>query len=99
MALPETITINKTVYAIANMSDASRNQVANIQVVDAEIAHLQRRLAISQTARNAYASALVETMKTKSEAKPAAKAAAKAAAKPAGAAAPRKPAAPRAKKA
>jgi hypothetical protein len=85
MALPESITINKTVYSTAKLSDASRSQIVNIQVVDAEIARLNQLLAIAQTARNAYSNALIELVKTKPEAKPEAK--------------PRKAAAPRAKKA
>jgi len=85
MALPATITINKTIYSTDKLSEASRSQVVNIQVVDAEIARLQQQLAIAQTARNAYSNALIESVKTKTDAKPAAK--------------PRKPAAPRAKKA
>jgi hypothetical protein len=85
MALPQTITINKTIYSTDKLSDASRSQIVNIQVVDAEIARLQQQLAIAQTARNAYSNALIELVKTKSDAKPEAK--------------PRKAAAPRAKKA
>lgn len=84
MTLPQTITINKTVYSTDKLSEASRGQIVNIQVVDAEIARLQQQLAIAQTARNAYSNALIELVKTKSETKPEAK--------------PRKAAAPRAKK-
>lgn len=57
MAL-ESLTLNGTTYAWADLSDAARGQVENIQAVDLEIAHLKRQLAIVQTARSAYASAL-----------------------------------------
>ena len=57
MAL-ESITLNGTTYAMADLSAAARAQVENVQLVDAEIAHLQRQIAIAQTARNAYAAAL-----------------------------------------
>lgn len=89
MTLPQTITINKTIYSTDKLSEASRSQIVNIQVVDAEIARLQQQLAIAQTARNAYSNALIELVKTKSETKSEAKPEAK----------PRKAAAPRAKKA
>lgn len=52
------ITLNGKTYALAELSEAARNQVANIRVVDAEIARLQQQLAIAQTARNAYVNAL-----------------------------------------
>ena len=67
MALPEYLTINGTNYATANLSDAAKLQVGNLQVVDAEIARLQQQLAIAQTARNAYVGALVEAVRNKSE--------------------------------
>ena len=57
MAL-ESITLNGTTYAMADLSAAARAQVENVQLVDAEIARLQRQIAIAQTARNAYAAAL-----------------------------------------
>ncbi len=59
MPLPESITLNGKTHATADLSDAARDQVVNIQVVDAEIARLQQQLAIAQTARNAYVAALV----------------------------------------
>lgn len=63
MSLPEYITINGTNYATAKVSDEARNQIVNVQIADAEIAHLQQRLAITQTARNAYSAALVNAVK------------------------------------
>lgn len=59
MPLPESITLNGVTYATADLSDVAREQIANIQVVDAEIARLRQRLGIAQTARNAYVAALI----------------------------------------
>lgn len=67
MNLPEYITINGTTYASANLSDGARSQFINVQVADAELARLQQRLAITQTARNAYVQALLAELKTKPE--------------------------------
>ena len=53
------ITLNGTTYLMTDLSDAARTQVENIQLVDAELNRLQRLAAIAQTARNAYAAALV----------------------------------------
>ncbi|MCL7461860.1 DUF6447 family protein [Pseudomonas sp. NW5] len=52
------ITLNGKTYALADLNEAARNQLANIRVVDAEIVRLQQQLAITQTARNAYVAAL-----------------------------------------
>lgn len=54
----KTITIDGTEYNLAELSDAARAQLNNLQVTDQEIAHLEQRLAIFQTARTAYATAL-----------------------------------------
>lgn len=62
MAQPENITINGTTYAFASLSDAARGHVASIQAVDAEIARLQVRMGIAQTARNAYVGALAAAL-------------------------------------
>lgn len=62
MAQPESITFNGKTYPGADLSEAARIQVSNIQVVDAEIAQLQRQLAIAQTARNAYVGALAASL-------------------------------------
>lgn len=55
----QSITINGNTYAVSELSDAAKAQVANIQVVDAELAKLQQQVAIFQTARQAYIQALV----------------------------------------
>lgn len=69
-----TITINEKIYQIADLSEAARQQIANIQFVDAELARLQQQQAVMQTARNAYVSALVSTVGAAPEAAPAKKA-------------------------
>ena len=53
------ITINDQQYPVAELSEAAKIQIANIQIADAEIARLQQQLALFQTARNAYAAALI----------------------------------------
>mgnify|MGYP001160593585 CR=1 FL=1 len=53
-----TITIDNKPYTIDSLSEQARTQIINIQAVEAEIAQLQRQLAIAQTARSAYASVL-----------------------------------------
>ncbi|OEZ97465.1 MULTISPECIES: DUF6447 family protein [Telluria group] len=63
MTLPQYVTINGTSYASANLNEAARIQAANIQAVDAELARLQQQTAFAQTARNAYANALIEAVK------------------------------------
>lgn len=67
MPLPEYVTINGTQYATARLNDSALAQVVNIQAVDAELNHLRQRTAIAQTARNAYVSALLASMKDKGE--------------------------------
>jgi hypothetical protein len=52
------ITIDGTQYDLESLSEAAKSQLTNIQVTDQEIARLQQRLAIAQTARQAYARAL-----------------------------------------
>ena len=54
----QTITIDGVEYNAADLSDNAKQQVANLQVTDAEIAKLKQQLAIYQTARTAYARAL-----------------------------------------
>jgi hypothetical protein len=83
MSLPQYITINGTTYASERLSAAAKEQAVNVQVVDAELTRLQQRLAIAQTARNAYVAALIEAVKGK--------AGAAAAEKPKKPRAPRKP--------
>ncbi len=52
------ITINGREYDLASLSDNAKAQLMSLRTVDAEIVRLQTRIAIFQTARNAYATAL-----------------------------------------
>ena len=52
------ITIDGKEYNLEDLSDSSRAQLASLQLTDQRIGQLQADLAIAQTARNAYASAL-----------------------------------------
>lgn len=56
------LTIDGKSYEIDSLSDATKNQIMNLRVVEAKIAQLQQDLGIAQTARNAYASALKESL-------------------------------------
>lgn len=58
----ETVIINGSTYNFADLPQAAQEQVRNLQVAEAEIIHLQQRLAIAQTARNAYRAALGNAM-------------------------------------
>lgn len=53
-----TITIDGRSYAVDQLSEAAKTQITNVRITDQEIARLQIRLAIAQTARVAYARAL-----------------------------------------
>ena len=51
------ITIDDTEYAVADLTEAARAHIANIQFVDAQIQRLNNEWAVCDTARMAYASA------------------------------------------
>ena len=53
-----TITIDGTDYDSESLSSEAKAELMSMQVCDQKIAALQTDLAIAQTARNAYASAL-----------------------------------------
>ncbi len=53
-----TIKINNVEYDSENLSKEAKAQLQMLIAVDAEIKRLQVQLAISQTAKNAYAQAL-----------------------------------------
>ncbi|MBT7308192.1 MAG: hypothetical protein HN842_08235 [Gammaproteobacteria bacterium] len=53
-----TINIDGQEIKLNDLSDAARSQLTNMQAVDRQIADIQQQLAIMQTARNAYATAL-----------------------------------------
>lgn len=56
------IKIDNKDYDTDQLSDEARNQLANVQLTDQEIKRLQALLAITQTARNAYAQALTAAL-------------------------------------
>lgn len=53
-----TITIDGKEYDSDSLSTEAKSQLKSLQLTDAEIQRLQIQLAIAQTARNAYATAL-----------------------------------------
>ena len=55
-----TITIDDLEYSVEDLSDSAKAQLASLQAVDQKIIDAQQNLAILQTARNTYASALRE---------------------------------------
>ncbi|TWI68499.1 hypothetical protein LZ24_02469 [Desulfobotulus alkaliphilus] len=59
----ETITIDGKSYKLNELSEKARNQIINLRVTDQEIARLNQKLAIAQTARASYASALQQELK------------------------------------
>lgn len=54
----QTVTIDGTEYNLNDLTDSAKAQLTNLQVTDQEIARVQQQLAITQTARKAYANAL-----------------------------------------
>jgi len=53
-----TVTLDGKEYDSDSLSPEAKRQLTSLQVTDAEIQRLQIQLAIAQTARNAYATAL-----------------------------------------
>ena len=53
-----TIPIDDKEYDIESLSDEAKTQILNMRIADQEIADVQRKLAIAQTARNTYGKAL-----------------------------------------
>lgn len=70
-----TVTINEKTYALDSLSEEARQQLANIQFVDAELTRLQQQQAVLQTARNAYVAALLAAVPAGEAPAPAKKAA------------------------
>lgn len=52
------VTVDGVSYKLSQLSAQAKEQVANLQYVDAQMADLNAKLAVFQTARNAYQSAL-----------------------------------------
>lgn len=55
-------TINGKEYAVADLSDAAKQQLINLRITDAEIERLNHQLAIARTARATYGKALQEAL-------------------------------------
>ena len=53
-----TITIDNVEYEESSLSEEAKSELMSLQVCDQKISVLQTDLAITQTARNAYATAL-----------------------------------------
>lgn len=51
----QTVTIDGTEYDLAELPEQARTQLLNLRVTDQEIERLNHQLAITQTARRAYA--------------------------------------------
>ena len=58
-----TININNQPYDTDTLPDSAKQQLQMLALTDAEIKRLQTQLAIAQTARNAYARALADSVK------------------------------------
>ena len=52
------ITVDGITYKLSELSDEAKEQVANLQYVDAQMTDLTSKLAVFQTARNAYQTVL-----------------------------------------
>ena len=52
------VTVDGISYKVSELSEEARAQVANLRFVDAQMADLNAKLAVFQTARNAYESVL-----------------------------------------
>jgi hypothetical protein len=58
----QTITIDGTEYLLEKLSEAVKEQIENIQFVDAQIQQLNNEWAVSDTARLGYSAALKEEL-------------------------------------
>lgn len=56
------VTIDGRQFDLDTLSDEARQQAANIQVIDQEMARLKTQMLIYQTARNAFAVALQQAL-------------------------------------
>ena len=62
MADEPKVTIDEKDYLIEDLSEEAKAQLGSLNVVDQKIASLQQKIGIMQTARNAYAQALVAAL-------------------------------------
>ncbi|TFW30841.1 DUF6447 family protein [Duganella callida] len=52
------VTVDGITYKVSELSEEAQQQVNSLQFVDTQIAELNAKLAVFQTARNAYQAAL-----------------------------------------
>jgi len=52
------VSIDGQEYNLSELSEGARTQLSNIQIVEQEIARLQRQILISQTAKNSFIATL-----------------------------------------
>ncbi|MTV40549.1 DUF6447 family protein [Duganella radicis] len=52
------VTVDGVTYKLSELGEEAQAQVANLQFVEKQMAELQAKLAVYQTARNAYQAAL-----------------------------------------
>lgn len=58
MPTTPTLTIGDKTHPIADLSELAKAQIANLQIVDAEIQRLQQQLGIAQVARESFLATL-----------------------------------------
>jgi hypothetical protein len=56
------VTVNGVSYKVSDLSEEAQAQVTNLQFVDTQMADLRAKLAVYQTARNTYESALQQLL-------------------------------------
>nr|WP_315401725.1 DUF6447 family protein [uncultured Duganella sp.] len=56
------VTVNGVSYKVRELTEEAQGQVANLQFVDAQMADLRAKLAVFQTARNAYENVLQQLL-------------------------------------
>lgn len=56
------VTVDGVSYKVSTLSEAAQAQVENLRFVDAQMAELNSKLAVYQTARNSYQAALQQLL-------------------------------------
>jgi len=59
------ITIDGKEYDLESLTDSARAQLGSMRIADQEVASLQAKMALAQTARNAYAGGLAQNLPKK----------------------------------
>ena len=65
MATPKQVKIDGVDYVLADLAEAARAQLMNLQAVDGEIGRLQQQLVFARTARSVYVALLRDALKVK----------------------------------